>query len=356
VSLARFPSADRVYVVAADRSTRVSPEVLGTAPVLIAGANELPAATLAELRRLGPDEIVVAGDTSTIGAAVESALGAYAPSVRRMETEEPTDADGETVSPTSTTPVLVATEDSMPDPATIAAAGGLPDESVLVVSKAAVPAASGSEIARITGVPCGPLASPPTCTAGWIALTYDDGPVPERTEAVLAALASVGARATFFTVGFMAERHPEILTRIAEAGHTIANHSNEHEILRDLSDSAIADTINRADAAMRAAGVEPLRLVRPPGGVTDARVTRAIEEAGYREVLWTTGPLDYDGKSAAGIAQDVIAHAKDGAVVVLHDNSGNYLATMEATGIIVATLEEQGYCFGVLDGSGNVVP
>jgi len=356
VSLARFASADTVYVVAAGGSTRVPPGGMGTAPVLVAGANELPAATLAELARLGPDEIVVTGDISTIGAAVESALSAYAPSVRRMGAEEPTDGIGETVSPISVTPVLVATESSMPDPATIVAAGGRPDQPVFVVSEAGVPATSGSDIARITGVPCGPLASPPTCTAGWIALTYDDGPTPERTGAVLNGLASVGAKATFFTVGFMAERHPEMLTRIAEAGHTIANHSNEHEILRDLSDAAIADTINRADAAMRAAGVEPLRLVRPPGGVTNERVKRAIEGAGYREILWTSGPLDYDGKSAASIAEHVIAHAEDGAVVVLHDNSGNYLATKEATGIIVPTLEEQGYCFGVLDGSGNVVP
>jgi peptidoglycan/xylan/chitin deacetylase (PgdA/CDA1 family) len=72
--------------------------------------------------------------------------------------------------------------------------------------------------------------------------------------------------------------------------------------------------------------------------------------------MWTTGPLDYDGKSATAISDDVISHAEDGAVVVLHDNSNNYRNTAEATGTIVQVLQEQDYCFGVLDGTGTIVP
>jgi len=189
-----------------------------------------------------------------------------------------------------------------------------------------------------------------------VALTYDDGPNPTRTGAVLSALDSAGVQATFFMVGSFARLYPSTVRAVADRGHVIANHSNNHEILIYLSEVSIVRTLNAADAALRDAGVEPLRLVRPPGGNTNTRVKNVIESAGYKQILWTYGPLDYTSISASGIANAIIRNAKDGAIFVLHDVSSNYRNTAAAIAPIVSTLHDRGYCFGVLNGSGDIVP
>ena len=215
---------------------------------------------------------------------------------------------------------------------------------LLVVSLAAVSVArSGEAVAT-------------DCSAGWVALTYDDGPMPGRTDTVLAALDRAGIQATFFTVGYLVRSHPDIIRKTADRGHVVANHTYRHRILTFLSDSSIVSEIDRTDATIRAAGVNAARLVRPPGGNTNSRVKRTIERAGYRQVMWTWGPLDYEPISASTIASGVIRHAKDGAVMVLHDGAANYRNTAAATERIVSTLHGRGYCFGVLNNQGVIVP
>jgi peptidoglycan/xylan/chitin deacetylase (PgdA/CDA1 family) len=331
----------------------------GDAPVLLVGRNALPAATISELVRLTPLEIVVIGGTGVVGESVESALRAYTGHVTRTSEPGPvaaTAAASHNDPVAGRSSVLVATESTLPDTVVGEIVGKHVDEPVLVVDRDSIPTATAEAITRLTGVPCQPFEATVTCAAGWIALTYDDGPYPERTNVVLAALERAEVKATFFMVGYLVEAYPSVVQQIASAGHAIANHSNEHEILTELPDTAITETLNHADSRIRAAGVEPIGLVRPPGGVTNARVKKAIGQAGYRQILWTTGPLDYDGKTAAAITDDVVAHAEEGAVVVLHDNSNNYHNKAEATETIVQVLKEQGYCFGVLDATGNIIP
>jgi peptidoglycan/xylan/chitin deacetylase (PgdA/CDA1 family) len=195
-----------------------------------------------------------------------------------------------------------------------------------------------------------------SCSAGWVALTYDDGPNPTRTGAVLAALESVDAKATFFVLGTLSKSNPATLRKAEAAGHAIANHSYSHQYFIFQTSSAIASSIRSTDAVIRAAGVDALKLVRPPGGNTNPRVKSAIEGAGFRQILWTWGPLDYNPISAWTIASGVISHAEDGAVFVLHDNTFNYRNTAAATRTIVRTLRSKGYCFGVLDRYGKIVP
>ncbi len=357
VSKIRFETADVVYVTATqgpDGSAVVA--TTAVAPVLLVERDALPAATIAELKRLAPSEIVVRGDTGVVGESVATALGTFAERVSRVSDPGPgittVAVSGESVAARS--PVLVVPEDTPPAPAIAAAAEAHSDTPAIVVDRDAVSVAAAEVISRLTGTPCAPFEV--ACQAGWIALTYDDGPYPERSHVVLAALEQADIKATFFMVGYLADAYPTTVQQIASAGHAIANHSNEHEILTKLSDTAVTETLNAADAKIRATGVEPIGLVRPPGGTTDSRVNNVIEQAGYRQILWTTGPFDYGGKSATAIADDVIAHAEDGAVVVLHDNSNNYHNTAEATETIAWALERQGYCFGVLDGSGNIIP
>jgi len=363
VSRAHFAAADVVYVATGERYLDAITGSVAAArdggPMLLVRKDAIPAATAAELARLAPSQIVVLGGTSVVSDAVATALEAYAASVTRLagpSRYSTAAAVSQHTFPTGAAGILVATADNFPDALVGGAAGGHLGFPVLLVSRTSVPSATANEISRLTGRPCQPFTAAPDCPAGIMALTYDDGPIPTRTNTVLAALDRAGIRATFFVVGYLANSYPEMIRRAANAGHVIANHTYQHQILIYLSDSAIRSTITRADAAIRAAGVSPIRLVRPPGGNTNTRVRRAIESAGFRQVLWTSGPLDYDGKSGSAIANHVIAHAKDQANIVLHDGSSNYRNTAAATEIIVRVLRDRGYCFGVLDGNGRVVP
>jgi peptidoglycan/xylan/chitin deacetylase (PgdA/CDA1 family) len=201
-----------------------------------------------------------------------------------------------------------------------------------------------------------PPAAATDCSAGWVALTYDDGPIPHRTNTILAALDRAGINATFFPVGYLVRSHPDIIRKTINRGHVIANHTWRHENLLRLSSSAIASTVNRTHNQIQAAGVVPARLVRPPGGMTNSRVKRALNNAGFRQVLWDVDPWDWSGKSASGIYSNVVRYARNGSVIVLHDGSGNYRNTAAATERIVKTLHGRGYCFGVLNNQGRIVP
>jgi peptidoglycan/xylan/chitin deacetylase (PgdA/CDA1 family) len=358
VSASRFESADVVYVTAAQGSD-VSAVVAASAvaPVLLVERDALPAATIAELRRLAPSEIVVRGDTAVVGESVATALGAFAERVGRVSEPGPvTTTVGVIREPVIVrASVLIVSDAPSLAPFIAAILGADADTPVIGVDRDAVPPAAAEAISRLTGTPCAPFEV--ACEAGWIALTYDDGPNPDRTNVVLAALEQADVKATFFMVGYLAEAYPATVQQISSAGHAIANHSNEHEILTKLSDAAIAETLNAADAKIRAAGVEPIGLVRPPGGATDARVKNVIEQVGdRRQILWTVDPRDWDDNSAMAIADHVIAHAEDGSVVLMHDALKNYHNTVDATETIVWALKQQGYCFGVLDGSGNIIP
>jgi hypothetical protein len=114
--------------------------------------------------------------------------------------------------------------------------------------------------------------------------------------------------------------------------------------------------VNRTQNEIEATGVVPARLVRPPGGNTDSRVKRALNTAGYRQVLWDVDPWDWSGKSASAIYSNVVRYSRDGSVVVLHDGAANYRNTAAATERIVSTLHGRGYCFGVLNNQGDIVP
>ncbi|MEA2023254.1 MAG: polysaccharide deacetylase family protein [Actinomycetota bacterium] len=194
------------------------------------------------------------------------------------------------------------------------------------------------------------------CPAGWVALTYDDGPVPERTDAILAALDLTGTRATFFSVGRRVARNPAVALAVARRGHVITNHTWAHPDLTSLSDEEIVASVQRTDVALRAIGIQPLRLLRPPFLSTDERVLDALERAGFTQVLENLNPKDWSGISAAEIADRVVTAARDGSVIGLHDGGKEYEATAAATEVIVDRLTDDGFCFGVLDQDGNVVP
>jgi peptidoglycan-N-acetylglucosamine deacetylase len=154
-----------------------------------------------------------------------------------------------------------------------------------------------------------------------LALTFDDGPHPVTTRAVLELLAQRGHKATFFVLGQKALLFPDVVREIHEAGHTLGVHGHSHPWLYALrAPSAVAEDIARAQAAVeRAAGVRP-HLFRPPIGRVSPRVAAGARRAGVITVAWTVRGLD--GVSMTR-PEDVIRRVskklRDGAIVLLHD-------------------------------------
>jgi peptidoglycan/xylan/chitin deacetylase (PgdA/CDA1 family) len=119
-----------------------------------------------------------------------------------------------------------------------------------------------------------------------VALTFDDGPDPDATPAVLRALQAAEARAVFFLVGEQVEAHPELARQVADEGHVVALHGFRHVEHDELGDEARADMQRGAAAVAAATGVDP-RLYRPPYGRFSERSYAAARELGLTPVYWS---------------------------------------------------------------------
>ena len=169
-----------------------------------------------------------------------------------------------------------------------------------------------------------------------VALTFDDGPSP-YTATLLDILDRRHAEATFFVTGQHALALPALVRRAFEEGYAIGDHTVSHPRLTRLPAARVRDQIGTAarDIA-RATGTTP-DLMRPPFG---ARNTTVLAAAGMPVILWNVSPRDWKVHNAAVIERRVLAAARPGAIVLLHDT---YPATVAAVPSIVDGLRARGY-------------
>jgi peptidoglycan/xylan/chitin deacetylase (PgdA/CDA1 family) len=154
-----------------------------------------------------------------------------------------------------------------------------------------------------------------------VALTFDDGPHPVTTRAVLRILREHDMRATFFLLGHKVVAHPEVVREIHAAGHTLGVHGFQHDRLFCLRSSryAVAQIVRTQRAIEAACGITPT-LFRPPIGFASHLTFRGAERAGVELIAWTVRSLD-GLKSARHerVAARVTKYLVDGAIVLLHD-------------------------------------
>jgi peptidoglycan/xylan/chitin deacetylase (PgdA/CDA1 family) len=169
-----------------------------------------------------------------------------------------------------------------------------------------------------------------------IAITFDDGPHPEGTPAVLRELERAGARATFFLVGEQVLRRPAVAAEIAAAGHEVAIHGHRHVLLLRRSPAAVRDDFARAaDAIGTATGASP-RVYRPPYGVFSTPALLLVRRLGWRPLLWSRWGRDWEGDATpASIAARASNGIRGGDVVLLHDaddysSAGSWRSTVAA--------------------------
>lgn len=158
-------------------------------------------------------------------------------------------------------------------------------------------------------------------SCGALALTFDDGPDPLVTPAVLDVLDTHGAKATFFLTGTQALKHPELVRDIASRGHLIGNHTMTHRRLLLVGEDDVAREIEDAARIIEdTAGKRP-RYVRPPFGLFDFTTLRVVRERGETLVCWTALAGDYRDITAGRLLANVTPFVRSGAVLVFHDTA-----------------------------------
>lgn len=172
-----------------------------------------------------------------------------------------------------------------------------------------------------------------------IALTFDDGPDFQTTPKVLAALEHARVTASFFVVGSRIAGNQSLLERMYHDNDEIGNHSWSHPDMTTLSSSAIQRQVVLTEQAVVAAGVPAPNVFRPPYGAVDASVRANVPLA---LMLWNEDPQDWAATTPKQIAASVIASAKPGGVVDMHDI---YASTAAALPTIITRLKAEHYHF-----------
>ena len=183
------------------------------------------------------------------------------------------------------------------------------------------------------------------------ALTFDDGPDPDATPAVLDALDAAGVKATFFVVGEQLMRHWALAREARERGHQLALHGAAHPRHEELSPPAARDEVARGVGAFEAATGERPLLFRPPYGRFSEHSHAACLKLGLMPVYWSAWGSDWDPIPPERIADLVARDLSPGAIVLLHD-SARYAVrpgaspTAEAIPAIAAAARESGLELG----------
>lgn len=181
-------------------------------------------------------------------------------------------------------------------------------------------------------------------------LTLDDGPDPEDTPAVLDALDSHGAKATFFLIGSKAAAHPDLVREIARRGHGIGNHTMTHPqyAFWRLGPRALAREIDQAASVLAGLLGAPPTLFRAPAGMRNMFLHPILRRRGLRLAGWTVRGLDGRDTDRQRIVARLLTGARPGAILLLHegrrDADGRSLAR-DCVPAVLSALTAHGYRF-----------
>jgi peptidoglycan/xylan/chitin deacetylase (PgdA/CDA1 family) len=192
-----------------------------------------------------------------------------------------------------------------------------------------------------------------------IYLTYDDGPNPAATPALLDALRDTGARATFFLIdAHLTDATAPIVRRMFDEGHAVALHSDTRALMIKTPDDLAAHLMRNADRIERLAGRRPCRLFRPHAGWRSGAMYTGLTRIDYALVGWGWGLWDwnwYRAREAGALAERLARKASPGDIIVMHDghhvdSAPDRRYAIEATRQLVPALRGRGYEFRPLCG------
>lgn len=176
-------------------------------------------------------------------------------------------------------------------------------------------------------------------------LTFDDGPTPGGTEELLAVLDEFHVPATHFVVGQQAERHPDLVQLMVDAGHAVGNHSWSH---KDAWTESVPTTIRefrRTDELLRSLTQKAVRWVRPPFGKFTYPLIHWAKRRSQRVVLWDTMPPDYSERADVAYVGRTLSRLRSRSIVCLHDNAHSRRFTPAALRETLPKLLDAGWSF-----------
>ncbi len=180
-----------------------------------------------------------------------------------------------------------------------------------------------------------------------IALTIDDGPSPAYTPQVLQVLEKYGVLATFSMVGKNVSYYPAVAKDVAQAGHTIINHTWDHANLTSLSATHQRSEISRATDAIHAATDVRPRMFRAPYGAWSQRVLGYCAADKLTPLDWSVDPRDWARPGVSKIVATIMKTTKTGSIILEHDGGGNRSQTVAALKIAIPRLLDEGYRFAI---------
>jgi peptidoglycan/xylan/chitin deacetylase (PgdA/CDA1 family) len=182
---------------------------------------------------------------------------------------------------------------------------------------------------------------------GGVALTFDDGPHPEGTPAVLELLERAGARATFFMVGEQVQRRPQLAREVTQRGHLVAVHAHRHRLQMRMTRSQVQDDVAQAFDALTTATETTPRLHRPPYGIYSPAGLHTAAGQNLKPLLWSKWGRDWRKHTTPErIAARVTRNLHVGDVILLHDADfysapGSHHRTLEALELIIKELKQR---------------
>jgi peptidoglycan/xylan/chitin deacetylase (PgdA/CDA1 family) len=154
-----------------------------------------------------------------------------------------------------------------------------------------------------------------------VALTYDDGPDPTETSALLDVLAERGVPATFFVLTDRAEAHPELISRMLREGHEIELHGIDHARLTEVSGRDAVRRIRIAKRRLEALISRPVRYYRPTYGAVGVSAFAGVRALGMDVVIWSAWAEDWFDAPAREVADRAVRALHPGAILLMHDTT-----------------------------------
>jgi peptidoglycan/xylan/chitin deacetylase (PgdA/CDA1 family) len=174
-----------------------------------------------------------------------------------------------------------------------------------------------------------------------IALTLDDGPDAVHTRDILRVLGENDARATFFLISSRVAGNEALVAATVAGGHELGNHLTRDEASVRMAPAAFAAAVREADTVL--ARFAPVRWLRPASGWYDDAMLDTIEREGHRCALGSIYPYDAHQPWARVSAAYILANARPGAVIVLHEGGDRGRRTVEVLRRVLPELRSRGY-------------
>ena len=176
----------------------------------------------------------------------------------------------------------------------------------------------------------------------YMALTFDDGP-SEYTPKILAILKEKGVHATFYNLGNSANKYPDYTKRLVEEGNELASHTMRHQNLPTLDRESLRSEITKAFDVVNKASGKTVQMIRAPYGAFTATEWGRCGDLISCNVLWNIDTLDWKRPGADAIKNNVLSHAKNGRIVLMHDGGGDRSQDVDALPGIIDGLTQAGY-------------